>query len=526
MIMPAFYTNRLLPSLAATGRIFGTIPPSTGSPMSFSAKSARPESLATPCLVVGIFEDRVLPALTERLDEVSNKAIGKLVEAGDISGKSGEYLLLHKLPGVRAQRVLVVGCGKAKDLTAKKYCGILTNCWKVLKQYSQQEAVVALPALPVKDCDAERRAELLARMFVTLEYQYDTTLSKKHKPFRLRQCTALLETAGERNAAKSGLETGAAIGRGMNLTRELGNLPGNICTPGYLGKQALQLAKKHQRQLSAKVLTEAQMRKLGMHSLLSVGNGSQQNSALIVLEYRGAPASEKPRVLVGKGITFDSGGISIKPGAGMDEMKFDMCGAATVLGVMPALAELKPRMNVVGVIASAESMPSGSATKPGDVVTSMSGQPIEVLTPDAEGRLVLCDALTYVARYKPHSVIDIATLTGACIVALGSVASGLMSNDDKLAETLYTCGQDSLDACWRLPLWDEYQEQLKSNFADIANIGGPKAGTITAGCFLSRFTRDFRWAHLDIAGTAWLQGNQKGATGRPVPLLMEYLLRH
>src|SRR5690606_7200445 len=253
--------------------------------------------------------------------------------------------------------------------------------------------------------------------------------------------------------------------------------------------------------------------------LLSVGNGSHQNSALIVMEYKGAPASEKPRVLVGKGITFDSGGISLKPGAAMDEMKFDMCGAASVLGVMHALCELKPRINVVGVIASAENMPSSTATKPGDVITSMSGQTIEVLNTDAEGRLVLCDALTYIGRYKPQSVIDIATLTGACIVALGSVASGLMSNDDKLAETLYSCGQDSLDACWRLPIWDEYQEQLKSNFADMANIGGPKAGTITAACFLARFTKQYKWAHLDIAGTAWLQGAQKGATGRPVPLL-------
>jgi len=295
--------------------------------------------------------------------------------------------------------------------------------------------------------------------------------------------------------------------------------------PDYLGKQALQLAKKS-KLLTTQVLSEAQMKRLGMHSLLSVGNGSAQSSALIVMQYKGAAASERPHVIVGKGITFDTGGISLKGGLGMDEMKFDMCGAASVLGVMNALCELKPKMNVIGVIASAENMPSGTATKPGDVVTTMSGQTVEILNTDAEGRLVLCDALTYVERFKPKSVVDIATLTGACITALGSVCSGLMSSDDKLAQTLYQCGLDSLDPVWRLPLWEEYQEQLKSNFADIANIGGPKAGTVTAGCFLARFTKKYTWAHLDIAGTAWLQGNEKGATGRPVPLLLEYLLNH
>ena len=493
--------------------------------MQFSVRSVKPETLSTPCLVVAVFEDKALPPLTEQLDSASSKSIRKLINGGDISGKIGEHLLLHEPRGIRAQRLLLIGCGKSSELNGKKYCSILSHCWKALKQYALDDITLTLCDLNVKNVDTERKAELLGRMFQTLEYQYDTTLTKKQKPFQLRQCTLLVEATGERKPVKAGVETGIAIGKGMNQCRELGNLPANICTPSYLGEQAMQLASK-QRQLSAKVLSEAQMRRLGMHSLLSVGNGSNQSSALIVMEYKGAPASEKPKVLVGKGITFDSGGISIKPGSGMDEMKYDMCGAATVLGVMHALCELKPRINVVGVIASAENMPSGTATKPGDVITSMSGQTIEVLNTDAEGRLVLCDALTYVSRFKPHSVIDIATLTGACIVALGSVASGMLSNDDELAETLYNCGQDSLDPCWRLPLWDEYQEQLKSNFADMANIGGPKAGTITAACFLSRFTRDYKWAHLDIAGISWLQGAQKGATGRPVPMLMEYLLRH
>jgi len=493
--------------------------------MQFSVKTSKPESLSTPCLVIGVFEDKNLPELTEQLDKAGGKIIHKLVTAGDINGKIGEHLLLQKVEGVRAQRLLLIGCGKSSELDAKKYCSILTHTWKALQKYTLTEVTLALPTLAVKDIGIERKAELLARLFVTNEYHYSATLSKKSKHFQLKEACLLLTEGRERSAANKGLEIGAAIGKGMNTARELGNLPANICTPTYLGKQALELATKN-KLLSAKVLTEAQMKRLGMHSLLSVGNGSHQSSAFIIMQYKGAAASEKPQVLVGKGITFDSGGISLKPGAGMDEMKFDMCGAASVLGVMTALCELKPKMNVVGVIASAENMPSGSSTKPGDVITSMSKQTIEVLNTDAEGRLVLCDALTYIERFKPKTVVDIATLTGACIVALGSVASGLMSNDDKLADTLYKCGLDSLDPVWRLPIWDEYQELLKSNFADIANIGGPKAGTITAACFLSRFAKQYKWAHLDIAGTAWLQGAQKGATGRPVPLLMEYLLRH
>jgi leucyl aminopeptidase len=494
--------------------------------MQFSVKTGKPEALATPCLVVGVYEDSILPPLTEQVDSACGKAIRKLMGAGDIKGRLGEHLLLQKQDGVRAQRILLLGCGKGQDLDAKKFSSLLGHAWKTLKKYNINEAAIGLVALPVNGADSGKRAELLARCFVHQQYHYNATLSKKEKPFQLAAVTVVLDQSGERSAVNHQLDVGQAVGKGMNVARELGNLPANICTPSYLGKQALQLAKRHPKLLKAQVLSEAQMRRLGMHSLLSVGNGSDQDSALVVMQYQGAAASEKPHVLVGKGITFDTGGISLKPGAGMDEMKYDMCGAASVLGVMNALCELKPKINVVGVIASAENMPSGRATKPGDVVTSMSGQTIEVLNTDAEGRLVLCDALTYVERFKPKSVIDIATLTGACIVALGSVASGLMSNDDKLAETLYQCGQEAQDPVWRLPIWDEYQEQLKSNFADIANIGGPKAGTITAACFLSRFTKRYKWAHLDIAGTAWLQGAQKGATGRPVPLLLQYLLNH
>jgi leucyl aminopeptidase len=493
--------------------------------MQFSVKASNPATLVTGCLVAGVFEDHVLPDLTALLDATSQHAISKIVRAGDITGKLGQALLLHKVPGIRAQRVLLVGCGKQKELDGKKYSRILRDTCKTLQKHNLGDAALTLVSLPVAKLQTIRKAELAARIFETQQYRYATTKSKPAKAFALKSVLVLVSESKDRNPASRGLRTGAAIGKGMNLARELGNLPANICTPTYLGKQALHLGRRH-KQLSAQVLTEAQMKRLGMHSLLSVGNGSEQSSALIVMKYQGAPARQQPHVIVGKGITFDTGGISLKPGLAMDEMKFDMCGAASVLGTMAALCELKPAINVVGVIASAENMPGGRATKPGDVVTSMSGQTIEVLNTDAEGRLVLCDALTYVERFKPKSVVDIATLTGACITALGSVCSGLMSPDDKLAETLYQCGLDSLDPCWRLPLWEEYQEQLNSNFADIANIGGPKAGTITAGCFLARFTKKYKWAHLDIAGTAWLQGTEKGATGRPVPLLLEYLLNH
>ncbi|MEY4643144.1 MAG: hypothetical protein RLZZ227_3138 [Pseudomonadota bacterium] len=492
--------------------------------MHFSVKVSSPATLVTDCLVAGVFEDQ-LPDATQQLDAASGKALSKIVSAGDIAGKVGQALLLQKVDGIRAKRVLLVGCGKAKDLDPKRYAAVLRNAYKALKQHNIANAALTLAALPVTKITAVRKAELAARIFETHTYRYVTTKSKPGANFVVADAVFVVD-GKDRAASAKGLATGAAIGRGMNLARELGNLPANICTPTYLGKEAQKLARKHGKVLETQVLSEAQMRRLGMNSLLSVGNGSEQPSALIVLKYHGAPAREQPHILVGKGITFDTGGTSLKPGLGMDEMKFDMCGAASVLGCMAALCELKPAMNVIGVIAAAENMPSGRATKPGDIVTSMSGQTIEILNTDAEGRLVLCDALTYIERFKPKSVVDIATLTGACITALGSVCSGLMSPDDALAQTLYQCGLDAQDPCWRLPLWDEYQEQLNSNFADIANIGGPKAGTVTAGCFLARFTKKYRWAHLDIAGTAWLQGAEKGATGRPVPLLMEYLLNH
>ena len=340
---------------------------------------------------------------------------------------------------------------------------------------------------------------------------------------KLRKLTFEVASKAQLKNAETAIQQGIAIGTGMDRARDLGNLPGNVCTPGYIAKQAKLLA-KGQKQLTVKVLEEADMRKLKMGSLLSVSAGSRQPAKLITLEYKGAPAKEKPIVLVGKGVTFDTGGISLKPGAAMDEMKFDMCGAASVVGTLSAVVDMKLPINVVGIIPTTENMPDGLATKPGDIVTSMSGQTIEILNTDAEGRLILCDALTYAEKFKPRCVIDIATLTGACIVALGKVPSAVLGNHDPLINDLIKSGQQIEDKLWQLPLWDEYQEQLNSNFADIANIGGRDAGTITAACFLSRFTKNYSWAHLDIAGTAWKSGEQKGATGRPVPLLTQYIL--
>jgi leucyl aminopeptidase len=316
---------------------------------------------------------------------------------------------------------------------------------------------------------------------------------------------------------------GIAIAEGMDLTKLLADLPGNICTPTYLAEQAIRLGEKCPK-LTVKILEEADMEVLGMGSFLSVSRGSRQPAKLITLDYQGGEKNSKPIVLIGKGLTFDAGGISLKPGLGMDEMKYDMCGGAAVLGTLQAAAQMNLPLNIIGLIPSSENMPDGDANKPGDILTSMSGKTIEVLNTDAEGRLILCDTLTYAERFNPDVVIDLATLTGACLVALGRIPSGLLGNDDDLCNDLLAAAEISNDSLWRLPLWEEYQELLKSNFADLANIGGKDAGTITAACFLSNFAENFRWAHLDIAGTAWRTGPTKGATGRPVPLLSQYLI--
>ncbi|WP_134634316.1 leucyl aminopeptidase, partial [Pseudomonas aeruginosa] len=392
-----------------------------------------------------------------------------------------------------------------------------------LKGLAGADAALALGDLAVKGRDAHAKARLLVETLADGLYVFVRYKSQKAEPLKLKKLTLLADKA-DSAAVEQGSKEAQAIANGMALTRDLGNLPPNVCHPTFLGEQAKGLAKEF-KGLKVEVLDEKKLRELGMGSFLAVAQGSDQPPRLIVLQYNGAKKDQAPHVLVGKGITFDTGGISLKPGLGMDEMKFDMCGAASVFGTFRAVLELQLPINLVGLLACAENMPSGGATRPGDIVTTMSGQTVEILNTDAEGRLVLCDALTYAERFKPQSVIDIATLTGACIVALGSNTSGLMGNNEALVRQLLKAGEFADDRAWQLPLFDEYQEQLDSPFADIANIGGPKAGTITAGCFLSRFAKKYHWAHLDIAGTAWISGGKdKGATGRPVPLLTQYLL--
>jgi len=496
--------------------------------MDFSIKTLDAKTsvtaIKTGVLVVGIFENRKLTSAAQALDKMG--AISSALKSGDISGKPGSTLLLRGLTGVTAERVLLVGLGNEESPADKSFSSAAQATARALTTVGAADAVVALPLDKINQRDLNWAICTLVLAARDLEYRADTLKSKKDPaPTGVRKI-ALAVAAGDAAQAKQGLTEAVALSNGMELTKDLGNLPGNVCTPTYLANTARKLAKDYK--LGIEVLDRKQLEALKMGSFLSVTNGSHEPPKFIVLKHMGGKAKDAPTVLVGKGITFDTGGISLKPGLGMDEMKYDMCGAASVLGTFRAIAELQLKLNVIGVIPTCENMPSGRATKPGDIVTSMSGQTIEVLNTDAEGRLILCDALTYVERFKPAAVVDIATLTGACIVALGHHNSGLFTRSDdahdKLAADLLAAGKASGDTAWRMPIEDAYQEQLKSNFADIANIGGQPAGSVTAACFLERFTKKYTWAHLDIAGTAWKSGAAKGATGRPVPLLTTYLL--
>ena len=492
--------------------------------MEFLIKSGNPEKQRTACLIVGIFEPRRLTPAAKAIDNISKKFLSNLIRRGDIEGKSGQSLLLHNVPGLLADRVLLIGCGKERDLTDSQYRTIITNSIKELKETGAMEAVSYLSELNVRNRDYYWKIRQTIEATEGTLYQFNE-YKTKNKPNR-RQIKKLVLTVPTRKELPDGelaAKHAMAIVKGIKLTRDLANRPANICTPVHLAEQAKNLGKLH-RSIKVTVLDEDDMTKLGMNTLLSVTRGSVEPAKFITLEYKGAKKEVKPIVLVGKGVTFDTGGISIKPAAAMDEMKYDMCGAASVLGTLLAVAEIELPINVVGVIPTTENMPDGRATKPGDIIKSMSGQTVEILNTDAEGRLILCDALTYSERFHPQVVIDIATLTGACVIALGNHASGLLSNHNPLARDLLNAGESSGDRAWQLPLWEEYNKQLDSPFADMANIGGREAGTITAACFLSRFTEKFHWAHLDIAGTAWTSGKNKGATGRPVPLLTQYLL--
>ena len=489
--------------------------------MEFSIKSGAPQSGEKGCVVVGVFEPRKLSAAAASLDRAAKGYLAGVARRGDLPGKLGATLLLHGVPGI-AGRVLVVGLGRQEEFRDKQYRESVAAAVRALNATGAEEATLHLTELPVGRHDAAWKVAHAVTVAREVAYRFTRMKSKNEAPEPALRRLALNVDRAAGKRAEAGLRQGHAVAEGMSLAKDLGNLPPNICTPTYLASQARELARRYRMKVT--VLERADMERLGMHTLLSVAQGSAQPPKLIVLEHRGGPKSRKPVALVGKGITFDTGGISLKPAGEMDEMKFDMCGAASVLGTMKAVGEMKLPINVVGVVPTTENMPGGRATRPGDIVKSLSGQTVEILNTDAEGRLILCDALTYVERYKPAAVIDIATLTGACVIALGHVVSGLFANDDSMAREVTAAADAAYDRVWRLPLLDDYQEQLKSNFADFANIGGRPAGAVTAACFLARFTKRYPWAHLDIAGTAWKSGREKGATGRPVPLLTQFLV--
>ncbi len=491
--------------------------------MEFALKHNTPENGRGACQIITVNQPRKLSKTGLRLDKASNGLLASVLKRGDMDGKTGQTLLLPTVAGLKSQRLLLVGCGKESDMNERICTRVINAIAGALGASGARDAEMYPADVNVKGRDLAWKVRHAALLLGNSEYRFDRLKSEKSRPRKgLGKVNFNVGKADAGDAGKAITEA-SAISAGMSLARDLGNLPANVCTPSYLARQARYLA-KGQKRLSVKVLDEADMKRLKMGSLLSVSAGSRQPAKLITLEYRGAAAKQQPIALVGKGVTFDTGGISLKPGAGMDEMKFDMCGAAAVIGTIKAVDELQLPINVVGVIPATENMPGGIATRPGDIVTSMSGQTIEVLNTDAEGRLILCDALTYAGSFKPRCVIDIATLTGACIVALGKIPSAVLGNDRALIDDLIGCGRQIEDKIWELPLWEEYQDQLKSNFADMANIGGRDAGTITAACFLSRFTRAYQWAHLDIAGTAWKSGDEKGATGRPVPLLTQFVI--
>ena len=488
--------------------------------MEFSIKNGIPEKQRHDCVVVGVFEGRKLTDAAKSIDDAANKAISAVLKSGDMEGKLGACLLLHALPGVAATRVLLVGLGKQAEFGEKQYRQAVRAAVKALPK-GVTNAGLFLAELAIKKSTIHSKVAQMVEVIVDATYQVNAIKQKKTEPLSLEKITIFVEKLDSAQA-EAGLKHGLAIGAGVSLAKDLGNLPPNICTPTYLGKQAKALAKIYG--FKVEVLEKDDIEKLGMGSFLGVAQGSVEPPRFIVLQHLKGDKKQKPTVLVGKGITFDTGGISLKPGGDMDEMKYDMCGAASVLGTFKAIGEMGLVINAIGLIATCENMPDAGAIKPGDILTSMAGLTIEVLNTDAEGRLILCDALTYAERFEPSAVVDIATLTGACVIALGHHPSGLFSNKDALAAELLAAGEAAHDRAWHMPLWEEFQTQLDSNFADMANIGGRAGGSITAACFLSRFAKKYDWAHLDIAGTAWKSGKEKGGTGRPVPLLTTFLV--
>jgi leucyl aminopeptidase len=493
--------------------------------MKFTIKHGDLEKQAKAALIVGIFEKNQLTSTAERLDKVSKGYISKLIKQGDFHGKMGQSLLLRHLPGSLSEHILLVGFGKKQPINPRDYRKAVASSIKAIQNTSATASISFLSEIEVEGHDLPWNVRQAVEVSSDALYRFDEFKSVKAPKPPLKDITIAIADKKLLATCTKALKQAIAIAESVSFTKNIENQPSNICNPAYLADQAKKLAKEYTA-ITTKVLEEKDMQKLGMGALLAVAKGSAQPAKLICLEYKGTSKKQAPVALVGKGITFDTGGISLKPADAMVGMKYDMCGAAAVLGTLRAIAELKLPIHVVGILAAAENMPSGSACKPEDIVTTLSGQTVEIMNTDAEGRLVLCDALTYSERYKPEVVLDIATLTGAVVIALGTHASGLLSNNDGLAKDLLDAGTESFDRAWQLPLWDEYQDQIKSPFADMSNVGGRAGGTITAACFLSRFAKKFKWAHLDVAGTAAMMmgGNDRYATGRPVPMLTQYLI--
>jgi len=492
--------------------------------MEMFATTSAAHRRAGSCVIVGLFEPgKPGPGLAD-IDEGSGGHITRLIRRGDISGRAGSTMLLADVPGVKAKRVLIVGLGKQDDFGIAAFRQAVTAAATAIRGTRIADMVSYLGLQEVTGADAYYLARYTVESIGATLYSYNETKSgRRPRAPALKKIGFGVASRGDSDKAARGGDHGAAIVEGIALAKDLGNLPPNICTPAHLARIAQKLD-RHYKRVSTRVLGETEIKRLGMHSFLSVTAGTTLPAKLILMQYKGG-GRDKPIVLVGKGITFDAGGISLKPGPGMDEMKFDMCGAASVIGTLLVATRLQLPINVNVIVPACENLPSGTATRPGDIVESMSGQTIEILNTDAEGRLILCDALTYARRYKPEVIIDVATLTGACVVALGHHRTAVMSRSDKLAAEILEAGVAADDRGWQMPIADEYERQLKSNFADFANVGGRDGGAVTAACFLSKFTDGMNWAHLDIAGTAWRSGNGKGSTGRPVPMLAEFILR-
>lgn len=487
--------------------------------MKFALNNGPVAGIQTDCLVIGIIDDMPLSGTAAEIDELSGGQLQRLIDSGDVETTWKVRSLLHHIDGVSAKRVLVMGCGDAKKFTAARFDSICAMATEYLRDHVSTSAHFCLHELETTSMDQTWRVRQTIISAERANYRY--TATKAPKPYDNDPMVSASVAAD--SSMQNELKQAQSIAKGYLRSTELGNLPPNICTPAFLAAQAQEIADAYEN-VSLTVLKRKEMKELNMRALLAVGQGSANGPRLIVLKYDGAGDDRQPFVLVGKGITFDTGGISIKPGPNMEQMKFDMGGAASVIGAFEACVDMKLPINLVMVVASAENMPDGKAYRPGDVIKSMDGLTIEVLNTDAEGRMVLCDALTYSKRFNPAAIIDVATLTGAAVVALGHHASAVMSKSDELAEAIVAAGQQIVDRGWRLPIWDDYQVQLKSNFADMKNVGGMAAGSITAACFLSRFTEDMNWAHVDCAGSTWIWGSDKGSTGRPVGMLTQYLI--